>query len=104
MNYMRLNPQDSIPSVAKACNLSVSALYLLFSNHMNCTPSEFKLNAKLEQAMHYLITTDIPIEEISDRCGFSSSSYFRKKFTKKYNCSPREARKDPYHWESSEFI
>ncbi len=104
MHYMRINPQHTIPAVAKACNISVSALYLLFSTYMDCTPSEFKLNTKLEQALHYLITTDIPIEEISDRCGFSSSSYFRKNFTKKYNRSPREARKNPYQWENTKFI
>ena len=100
MHHMRTSPLSTVPQIAKMCSISESALYLLFSTYMDCTPSEFKLNARLEQALHYLISTDIPIEEISDLCGFSSSSYFRKNFTKKYGQSPREARKNPYQWEN----
>ena len=51
------------------------------------------MKVKLERSVNYLIYTDLSIEEISDICGFSSASYFRKNFYKAYKMTPREMRK-----------
>lgn len=93
MHEIRISQAKTMPAVAKTCGISTTALYMLFNTYLNCTPSQYKLAAKLEQAMYYLTTTDMSIEKISDKCGFSSSSYFRKVFYKQYNKTPREARK-----------
>ena len=96
MNYLTLNPSSTISNAAKHCGVSESKLYSLFKN-TDTTPAKYKLNSKLEQALNYLLTTDIPIETISDTCGFSSSSYFRKKFFQRYNTTPSKARKTPLY-------
>ena len=36
---------------------------------------------------------DLPIEEVSERMGFASSSYFRRVFARIAGCPPREFRK-----------
>ena len=93
MKYIQNNHNCLIPEVAKYCNISESGLYTLFKKHSNITPSKFKLNVKLDKALNYLVSTDIPIEKISELCGFSSPAYFRKNFFKMYKNSPREIRK-----------
>ena len=93
MNYMILNPSAKMSEVAKHANISESGLYLLFKNLSDTTPAKFKLQAKLERALNYILTTDLPIEEISSLCNFSSPSYFRKNFYKAYHKTPREMRK-----------
>ena len=94
MNFIVRRPDCKIREVAEHCHISESGLYALFSERADFTPAHFKLQVKLERAVNYLISTDIPIEEISDLCGFSSSSYFRKKLFSVYKKTPTEIRRD----------
>ncbi len=87
-------PDYNISKVAKSCGISEAGLYNLFRQYSETTPAKFKLGVKLDRAVSLLVTTDMPIEEISSTCGFSSSSYFRKLFYKTYNKTPRQMRKD----------
>lgn len=92
MNFIVRKPDCKIRDVADHCHVSESGLYALFSERADFTPAQFKLRVKLERAVNYLVSTDIPIEEISDLCGFSSSSYFRKKLFSVYKKTPTEIR------------
>lgn len=94
MNFIIRKPDAKISEVAAHCHLSESSLYALFSERAQGTPAHFKLLVKLERAVNYLISTDIPIEEISGLCGFSSSSYFRKKLYGIYKKTPSQIRKN----------
>lgn len=94
MNFMMRKPDAKMRDVAEHCHASESTLYALFSERAHITPTQFKLGVKLEKAVNYLLSTDIPIEEISSLCGFSSSSYFRKKLYGRYQKTPSEIRKN----------
>lgn len=94
MNYMRENPDCLIPKVASHCNISESGFYNLFKKYSKMTPTQYRVGAKLDKAFNLIVSTDIPIEQISDICGFSSSSYFRKHFIKKYKKTPSKIRKE----------
>ncbi|MBO5908590.1 MAG: helix-turn-helix transcriptional regulator [Clostridia bacterium] len=93
MQYMRLNPDSKIPEVAKKCGISERGLYSIFKEYAGVTPVEFKHQLKLDNAYHQLRSTNLSVEEISDLCGFSSPSYFRKLFWKKYQRTPSQVRK-----------
>lgn len=93
MNFIILKPDCKISEVASYCHVSESGLYALFNLRAHITPAHFKMHVKLERAVNYLLSTDIPIEEISDLCGFSSSSYFRKKLYSVYKKTPSQIRK-----------
>ena len=88
-----MNPHCSASDIAKFCNVGETKLYEAFKS-VNMTPNRFKLNVKLERAVNYLVSTDKSIEEISQICGFSSSSYFRKKFYETFDLTPKEMRKN----------
>lgn len=94
INFIIRKPDCKVGEVATHCHISESALYALFSERAQVTPARFKLLVRLERAVNYLISTDIPIEEISDLCGFSSSSYFRKNLYKIYQKTPSQIRKN----------
>ena len=47
----------------------------------------------LERARDLLLSTDQPVESVSDELGFSSASYFRKKFKAHFGMTPGEMRK-----------
>ena len=94
MNFIIRKPDCKISEVAIHCHISESGLYALFNERAHITPAHFKLHVKLERAVNYLISTDIPIEEISDLCAFSSSSYFRKKLYSIYKKTPSQIRKN----------
>lgn len=49
-------------------------------------------NARLEQAVHLLLSTDLPIREIAEQVGYSNLHFFYQKFYRFYGCTPKEYR------------
>ena len=47
---------------------------------------------KLEKARSLLISTTLPINEISQMCGYTSLQYFYSVFKKEYDTTPKEYR------------
>ena len=58
---------------------------------MNFT--EFINSRRAEMAERLLLTTDLSMQDVSERCGFSDPKYFYKSFKKWYRCTPSEHRK-----------
>jgi len=91
--FIASNPDCTVSEIAKKCAVSESTLYSTFKKHSSQSINELKKSAAMEKAKELLISTDYPIEEISRRLHFSSSSYFRKCFKEYFGSSPRELRK-----------
>ncbi len=93
LNYMKNNTDARMKEVANYCNISEATLYTLFKKRFNKTPNEVRQKILCEKAEELLITTSLSVEEISDKLGFSSSSYFRKIIKKHLNTTPTSIRK-----------
>lgn len=91
--YIDGDANSKVSDIAKALNVSQSLLYLSFKKNSDVTLNEYKQSVLMERAKQLLISTDLSIEEISDRLGISSVSYFRKNFKKRFIVSPRDMRK-----------
>ena len=91
--YLIQHPFAKTSELAKNCTISEAALYSAFRKSYDITLHQLKNNLLLEKAKDMLITTDKPIEYISDALQFSSTSYFRKKFKHHFNTTPKEMRK-----------
>ena len=87
------NPRCQTSEIANACNLSISGLYSFFKRKLGTTPNELRKKILADKAKEMLMTTDIPIERISEQLGFSSSSYFRKIIFEKTGMTPSKIRK-----------
>ena len=94
MEYIRNHTACSVKDIAQHCGISESGLYAKFRQHLNQTPVEARQGVLVDKAIELLYTTDLSIEEISERLGFSSSSYFRKVFRSKTNSTPTAYRKN----------
>lgn len=93
VQYMEAHPHASVPELARKSGMSESAYYALFRTVTGRTPCAMKQKILAEQAAALLTTTDLPIETISDRLGFSSAAYFRKVLHAQLGASPRAIRR-----------
>lgn len=91
--YITEYPHSSSSELARAFSVSESTLYSLFKTYSDLSINEYRISVVMEKAKDILISTDIPIEEVSERLKFSSTSYFRKQFNKFFGISPRHMRK-----------
>lgn len=91
--YLINHPFATVKELAKNCAVSEAALYSAFQKSSDITLNELRNRLLLEKAKDLLISTDKSVEYISDLLGFSSTSYFRKKFKSYFNVTPREMRK-----------
>lgn len=91
--YLASFPNATTSELAANAAVSVSYLYYAFGRSCDTTLGELRSNMLLERAKDILITTDMPIERLSDELGFSSASYFRKRFKAHFSISPRDMRR-----------
>lgn len=92
--YIKSNTDCSVAEVAQSCYISEPYLYMLFKEKAGCTPNEYRLKAKCQKGMQYLLTTDKTVEEISAITGFSSASHFRRVLKSHMGLTPKEVRKN----------
>lgn len=92
VTYMQKHTDSTAAEVARHCGVSESALYASFKRH-GTTPNRTRQAILVEEARHLLTTTDASVQEISDRLGFSSGSYFRKVLRSHTGKTPGQIRK-----------
>lgn len=88
------DPDFDIPELCKEVGIGRSLLYSKFKALTGMTPNNFVLNFRLKHAATLLRQySDLPISEVSDRCGFSSPVYFSRCFKNQYGCTPQTYQK-----------
>ncbi len=89
------NYQEKIDYEKLAKHLGISTRYLnkLFHLQYGITPNQYLINYRISKAMELLISTQLKIEEIALKTGFSDSYYFSKFFKKQTGTSPTAFRK-----------
>jgi len=69
-----------ICDIAAECGISESGLRKKFKNIKGCSPTEYRLNFKINKAKYLLEATSLTVSEIADTLGFYDPSYFCKMF------------------------
>jgi AraC-like DNA-binding protein len=94
-NYIRenLGSDLSVKAISKGTNISKSVLYRLLNKYFKCTLSEYVNRKRIEEADRLLLSTELPVAEISERVGFSSTVHFRSTFKKIKGTTPLTYRK-----------
>jgi len=86
------NQNISVSTLAKLCHCSESGFFKLFRKSTGVTPIAYKHNIMIQHSLDLLSYTNLSVEYISTRVGFSSSNYFRKIFIKLTGKTPKELR------------
>ena len=93
LNYMNTHDNYTIPELANLCNISEAYFYVLFKKAIGVTPIQMKHTLQSAKAELLLKTTDLTIDEIAEKVGYSSASHFRSVFQRRFTGSPKEIRK-----------
>ncbi len=84
------NPSDevTISDLAEEYNFSISYLTHSFKKITGYSIGRYRMLCRIASAKQILLTTDVPISTVCDRCGFSDLSNFCRYFRKEVGCTP----------------
>ncbi len=78
----------TLADIATTANICQSECCRFFKKHMNESLFDYLLSFRIEKSLPLLVDQQLSITEISNLCGFSSSSYYTKVFRKHMGCTP----------------
>jgi AraC-like DNA-binding protein len=93
-NYTRR--ELSVKDVAAAANLSASRVSHFWKEVINISLQQAIGMNRVHEAARLLLESDMPISEISERCGFSDEKYLYRRFKKTFGMTPNEYRRTNY--------
>ena len=104
-NVMRLRPVVSyidahygekiyIETLSDMITVSPDYFTKMFKDSIGKTPIDYINGIRINKALEMLSRTDIPVNEIAERIGFSNSNYFHKIFKQYMDTSPLAYRKN----------
>lgn len=87
-----ISSEVSLESAAEICGFSVSHFSRIFKKTVGENFCDYLNSRRITEAQRLIATTDMNVTEIAMECGFSSASYFIKRFRDKTGMSPRKYR------------
>jgi AraC-like DNA-binding protein len=95
LNYIYENYMERIElkDIASSANVSERECLRCFKKALSMSPFEYLTHYRVRSAAGMLVSSDETVMNIGEAAGFSSSSYFGKKFRLVMGCTPREYRK-----------
>ena len=87
-------PPLSMEEIARKMLISQSGLRQKFKNATGLSPTEYRMRRRLERAAEYLRTTDYPLDEIADLCGFYDTASLCRTFKSATGRTPSEYRNE----------
>lgn len=94
--YIRnhLHEDLSLKQLAKQSNLDPTYFHKLFTSAFGQTPAQRILEYRITAAKTGLLEEELSLEELAERCGFSSPSYLGFKFRQATGQTPTQYRKE----------
>ena len=95
IEYMNMNYEKklTVSTLAEMAGYSVSRFLHLFSETIGKPPMRYLRDIRLANACELLDTSEYPVSEVADLCGFNDPLYFSRVFADKYGLSPSVYRK-----------
>ena len=94
LQYIQHNYQTlTLSSLAEFFHYSEPYLSTLIRQNTGKTFTELIRQLRLNEAVRYLLNTDMKVSEIADRVGYNSADHFSRTFRAEYHLSPQLFRK-----------
>jgi len=95
VSLMEANIEEpmTLDELSHHVGLSRRQLERLFQRYLQCVPTRYYLELRLERARQLLLQTSMPIVDISWACGFISSPHFSKFYLDTFSIPPRDERR-----------
>ncbi|WP_438431158.1 helix-turn-helix domain-containing protein [Gorillibacterium sp. sgz500922] len=87
----------SLDQLAELHQVSKYHLIRMFTAAVGVPPGEYRSRIRIEQAMRLLRQTDESLDQIAERVGYSSGSYFIRAFRQMTGCTPGSFRSGQEH-------
>ena len=78
----------NISFLAEQSNVSTRQFYRKYNECISVSPIELIKHIKMNRAKELVCTTDLSIQEIIEKVGIQSRSYFYKEFTQRFGLTP----------------
>lgn len=88
-----MNPMLSIDMMAERVGMSAAYICRIYKQYTGNTINETLLGKRMEQARQLLKESSLSVNEVSEKVGFTSSSYFYRVFKKANGITPNEFRR-----------
>jgi len=88
----------SIADIADRAGITVRQLERLFEEHLDCSPSRYYANLRLDRARTLLNQTNLPTLDVAMSCGFPSYAHFSRSYKSLFGHPPvaeRQSRRRP---------
>ena len=82
----------NVPTLAKSAGMSEVYFRKLFKSVTGVSPAKFIIDCKVNRAKELLMEDYLTLEDIAERCGFSTLSYFCRVFKASTGMTPGEFR------------
>ncbi len=89
----RLAKNLSIGELAQVTGFSKTQFVRLFKNSFGCTPHDYILNVRLQEAQSLILNSDRPLSAIADEVGFSSQSHMTTALVRASGVTPGSLRR-----------
>ena len=95
VTLMEANTEEpiSLDELSHYVGISRRQLERLFQKHLNCVPTRYYLNLRLNRARLLLLQTSKSIVDIALACGFISAPHFSKCYRDLFGIPPRDERR-----------
>ncbi len=89
-----INAEITLESLCSRFNTNRTTISSLIKEKTGLPPMKYVLEVRLNQSRPDLLFTQLPINEIAEKYGFSDSNYYIRVFKKRFGKSPLQFRKD----------
>lgn len=92
----------TVSAMAQVCHMSLSGFHRYFRKYTDVSPVNYLKRLRLHEGARLLLATDLTVDEVSNRTGFSNQFHFSREFKREYRQAPSVYRQDTYRRQDAE--
>ncbi|MEC0230581.1 helix-turn-helix transcriptional regulator [Paenibacillus alba] len=93
-SYLRQHYREAVSAKELGDHVNFHPVYIArcMQKEYGCSPTEYQLRLRIQQAKLLLLQTDLPVAHVGEQVGFEQPAYFATCFTRIEGISPRKYR------------